>query len=560
MTRAAINLGWEVFAKAKLTLISVGSAVAIACVFALWRGSPPAGGVDGFADLLTFGMVLSMLFVFGVFNHTHLDRRSGQTGFPNRLFTYPVSTRLLVAVPMACGVLVTVGVYLAWCGLVLRPLGRVLPAMWPALVLATAMAWYQAALWSLAAFRIARMVALCLLGTTLITIALLPAVAPGGHGAWAASGSLNATMAALLVIAYAVALYSVKRQRHAGGHGAGFRFIVERFCNAIPSRTKPFRSPAHAQFWLESQRGALLLPAGTLLVMLFVMFIATVIGRVSADSTVITLVTILATPFVLASLAGSVAAISIVTAADSSLSPFLATRPISCGDMVFAKVQAAALSSALAWVVVLVLTPVWLMVWCDTSPVAVAWRYFSEAFPGNRRWLMLAMVMITLWLTTWRMAVVNLYVAVAGRPVQYVAYVITGIAVHATVATIVVTSLAALVTGTGESSVLVNSPAIVALLMFVALVAKVFVALLKGKEALDRGWMTERAAVVYLTAWLIATALVTATLYLGVARIEAKLFPTMPWLKHLALLAGLLLLPVARLALAPRVLASNRHR
>ena len=162
MIRAARNLAWEVLARSRVTFASMAAALAVAGVFATWRAPATLGRVDGFADLFVFAMVVSMMFVFGAFNHTHLDRRSGQTGFPNRLFTYPVNTRLLVGVPMLSGVFTTVAIYLAWTTLVIRPLGRELPLTWPALVLAAAMAWYQATLWSLAAFRVARMFALCL--------------------------------------------------------------------------------------------------------------------------------------------------------------------------------------------------------------------------------------------------------------------------------------------------------------------------------------------------------------------------------------------------------------
>src|SRR5687768_11540155 len=247
MIRVTRNLAWEILASSRRTFACLAAALAVACVIATWRTAPMPGAVDGIADLFVFVMVASMMFVFGAFNHTHFDRRSGQTGFPNRLFTYPVPTRLLVGVPMALAVAFTVMLYLAWTTLVLHPLGLNLPLAWPATVLAAAMAWYQATLWSLAAFRVLRMIALCLLGTTLITVALIP-TDDLGAAAVVSNTSLQLAVAAFAAAAYVVALLAVKRQRHGGGHGAGLRAFVERLLDLVPSPTRPFRSPAHAQF------------------------------------------------------------------------------------------------------------------------------------------------------------------------------------------------------------------------------------------------------------------------------------------------------------------------
>src|SRR5688500_597169 len=428
MISATRSLAWEILASSRRTLACLAAALGVACVIATWRTPPVPGAVDGIADLFVFVMVASVMFVFGAFNHTHFDRRTGQTGFPNRLFTYPIPTRLLVGVPMGLGVGLTVALYLAWTTLVLQPLGRDLPLAWPATVLAAAMAWYQATLWSLAAFRVLRMIALCLLGTTLITVALIPTDDLGGD-AVVSSTSLQLAVAAFAAAAYVFALLAVKRQRHGGGHGAGLRALVERLLDLVPSPSRPFRSPAHAQFWLEAHRGSLLLPAGTLLVMLVVMLTAALMRHVPADTAVFTLTIILLTPLVLAVLTGSVAVMPLIASADGSLAPFLSTRPMSSGNMVLAKLAAAALACTLAWVVVLVLAPLWLITWCDTTPLVHAWDHFSVMFPGRQRWLMLVLCAVTTWLITWRMSVLNLHVALAGRAVFLTLWVIASIAV-----------------------------------------------------------------------------------------------------------------------------------
>ena len=557
MVRVTRSLAWEILARSRTTLACICVALAVACVIATWRTPPVPGAVDGIADLFVFVMVASMMFVFGAFNHTHFDRRTGQTGFPNRSFTYPVRTRVLVGVPMGLGVAFTVVLYLAWTTLVLHPLGRNLPLAWPATVLAAAMAWYQATLWSLAAFRVLRMIALCVLGTTLITVALIPTDELGA-AAVVSNRSLLWSVDTFAAAAYVFALLSVKRQRHGGGHGAGLRALAERLLDLIPSPSRPFRSPAHAQFWLEAHRGSLLLPAGTLLVMFVVMLTAAVMRDIPADAMVFTLTIVLLTPLVLAVLAGSVAGMPLIASADGSLAPFLSTRPISSGDMVLAKLAASALACTLAWLVVLVLAPVWLISWCDATLLVRAWEHFSVMFPGRQRWLMLVLCAVTVWLLTWRMSMVNLHVALAGRAVFLTLWVIASIGV--TVAAVVLVSME-LDTAVrfGVSGTIFSGVTILAWVLNLALVAKVALTAASASKAASRGWMSGHSIGACGGVWLVANGIVALTLYL-LASHEPTLARAVPSLGPLAALWGLLLVPLARVALATQTLASTRHR
>ncbi len=419
------------------------------------------------------------------------------------------------------------------------------------------MAWYQAALWSLAAFRVARLIALCVLGTALVTVALLPTVYPQ-RGPWGSGSSAAIIMGGLIVAAYATALLAVKRQRHGGGHGAGLRIAIDHLLDAIPSRTKSFRSPLRAQIWIESRRGVLLLPAGMLLVMIFVMFTAALFGQVDARVTRLTLITIALAPMALASVAGSVTSLPIVTSPDSSLSPFLATRPIACGEMVAAKLIAAAIATTVAWLIVLVLTPLWLFTWCDVSVATSVWDRFSEMFPGRQRWIALVLCAATLWLLTWRMSVVNLYIALSGRPIFFTAYVMIGICLVTSALTMLLGQLDAAVRTSGVGTVF-NSFITLAWILNVALVTKLVVAASSAAKGLIRGWMTARSVLIYGGAWAAATLIISLALYLLASRAPAVKV-ALPWMALLAALAGLLLLPLARIALAPQMLADNRHR
>src|SRR6185295_15936361 len=114
--------------------------------------------------------VASLLLVFGIFNHTEFNPQKDWTGFPYRLFSLPVATWLLVVLPMLLGVAAVELVYFAWMKLVFvhDPFTR--PG-WLAVLIGAYMVFYQTILWSLAGFRVLRMIMLGLIGTSFVGVA-----------------------------------------------------------------------------------------------------------------------------------------------------------------------------------------------------------------------------------------------------------------------------------------------------------------------------------------------------------------------------------------------------
>ena len=130
-------------------------------------------------DMKFFGilpMVLSLILAGAFCNFTDQVRREGVAGFPRHLFILPVSTFHLVTCAILCGVVSVVGIYIAWATLVLRPLDVVLWVRWPATLLAACVVFFQTIVWCLSGFRIARIVSLSLVATTLMGISCLPTV------------------------------------------------------------------------------------------------------------------------------------------------------------------------------------------------------------------------------------------------------------------------------------------------------------------------------------------------------------------------------------------------
>ena len=192
---------------------------------------------------LTFA---SLILVFAIFSHTDFDR----------LFALPVSTFVLVTVPVGLGLCAVELVYLPWVKMVFTP-DEVSNPVWIAFLIGAFMVLYQTILWMLAGFDAVRMIVLGMVGITLIIISFLPSF-PGRRLSEGFLGSIVATCA---VVAFLIAWLYVSRQRSAGAAGRGcVSLLSEQLSNRMPRRKKPFRSPVGAQFWFEWRRGGLLLP------------------------------------------------------------------------------------------------------------------------------------------------------------------------------------------------------------------------------------------------------------------------------------------------------------
>ena len=77
------------------------------------RSPPSAGGPGPLNELLA---MFSFLLLFGIFSYTESSGDTGIGRFPHRLFTLPVSSLLLVAVPVVAGIVAVELLYLAWMG------------------------------------------------------------------------------------------------------------------------------------------------------------------------------------------------------------------------------------------------------------------------------------------------------------------------------------------------------------------------------------------------------------------------------------------------------------
>src|SRR5262249_6365577 len=115
-------LVWEIWAANRRSWMAIGTVSLIWAVLFQWLGT-----VVQKSDAIEAACIIPAIAMLGltmaIFNFTEVNRRKGFAGFPQRLFTVPVDTWLLVGVPMLCGIVSVVGLYVAWTELIFRPAG-----------------------------------------------------------------------------------------------------------------------------------------------------------------------------------------------------------------------------------------------------------------------------------------------------------------------------------------------------------------------------------------------------------------------------------------------------
>jgi hypothetical protein len=340
---------------------------------------------EGLRFLSFFPALLSLLLAASALNVIERDRRKSFAGFPERLFTRPVRTSVLVTCPMVCGVLSVVGLYMAWVKLVYEPAGIRYLVRWPAALLAAGMIFYQSIIWCLAGFRFTRLIVLSFGLSFLVAVGCLP-YALASESDRRLEWQLTAMLGGLACAAYGAAVVAVENQRRGGGRGwRWWRIPARRVAMALPRRHRDFGSPESALFWLEWHRAGLVLPFGVLLALVLIVGPAARLSGHGPEATTRTAVWMAILPIVLAIPVGKGIARPAFWSVELGLPTFLSTRPVTNGQIVAAKMRAAALSTLLAWAVLLVAAPIWLWLAGDLNHLRVFWGIFCTLYPGPAR-------------------------------------------------------------------------------------------------------------------------------------------------------------------------------
>lgn len=514
-------------------------------------------------------MMFSLFWGVAMFNYTETNPGKGWTGFPCRLFVLPVPTWVLVACPMFLGMASLALVCLAWLKLVLPAvLGSPgsgpssISPLWLAGLLAVNLAWFQAIVWSLAGFRIMRIVVLTLAGLVGLlldglTFAFLAHRSEVvNHLVW--ERVLILAYAGLVSSAFLGAWFSVAWQRRGGGRGRGWlkaqlRALSERIIDALPRRKRAFSSPLAAQCWLEWRQGGVLLPVcvGCLLLLIAGPVSWLNQGAMTAGRTLFMLIMILSIPVVLAFAIGKGFAKPDFWSMDLALKPFLAVRPLTAGEMVVAKMKVAAFSTVITWLLLLVAIPLWWALWVNASTLKEIcewgiWDFLLPYYSPFARFAIAFLSVAAAMIVTWRLLVGSLWVGLAGSW----RYVLSSAVVHGLVAI-------GLLAGWVYAKVhlpRVQFPTLIEWIGWTLAVVVIFKLWLAAFfwDKVSRQHLSSRSVVPWLLAWASGTACLVALAWL--------ICPYVVWLRYLLVLVALLGCPLARLAIAPLSLARNRHR
>ena len=499
--------------------------------------------------------IASLLLVFGIFNYTEFSPQKDWTGFPYRLFALPVSTWLLVALPMALGVAAVELVYVVWIKLVFAydPLQR---PEWFAALIGAYMVFYQTILWGLAGFRMLRMILLGLVGTSFVGVAFLPGFAKYLSSPWLSETLLIPLFVGLSLMTFVISWVCVARQRCGGGRRRNWlKELIERIAGALPRRTKGFASPAGAHFWFEWRHSGWLLPGCIAAMLIVVIGPLSWVMRKDPDSTMWVLGWTLAMPVILAVPVGKGFSKPYFWSSDLSLSPFQAVRPLATGEMVVIKMKVAALSAGISWLLVSAFLSVWLPLWADLAPLSMIrigfWMIYDHSV--SPQYVIAALSLIAGLFLTWKFLVGGLWIGLSGNRRFFVA----SAAVYWLVAIMGIISLVMLFEQKSVRTWIRDDPN--RLLSYLEWIAALAIIVKFWLAAFSWRKISSQRVHKYLLIWLGSAFCLMALALLVWAGARFYLSLDADRLRNLLILIALLVIPFARLGLAPSALARNRH-
>jgi hypothetical protein len=541
MHSVALTLGWELWRRHRFWFVLTAAYLAAAAgalrVLALGEMTAPAALV-AVAPLGAAAVLLLGFFTYSL----DMDLLAPGSGFPGRAFTLPVRTAALAGWPMLFGSAATALLWLAAALLILRPAGLAVPLAWPALLAAALTAWTQALVWWPVGWPWLRTAAVVLL---VMTFGLL------GPRAWSdfdlPERAAVPVLGALLLGAYAAGVAGVARARRGAGQAwpSPWQWALGLWARTRRPRP-PFASPGAALVWWEWRRnGRVLALLSAFLLPWFVPVLLLPENPVLSPAN--KWGGFLLLPLVVGLTAGAGMGHLGAPGGDrkAGMPSFLATRPVGGTAFIAAKLKGAALCTLAIWVPPYLLGLLILFRPGNGAEVEWLWGHLLRFYPPWKAGLVVALGAVALPALTWKGMVENLAFGLSGRP--------------RVIRAAVLAFLALAVGGSMAVAWLAKRPDLYEplrrLAWWAAAVAVALKLLLAGwaVRALRRRRLVAPRA---LAGWLAAWPVLVAGLFAALAWLVPPGVASLPALA----LAAVLLVPLARPALAPLALAWDRHR
>ena len=512
-------------------------------------------GVHDAVRVVNFLLMLTALLLFlAICGQTEMNPQTGTRGFPYRLFTLPLTSFHLVALPVFLGMAAFEVLCFVWQSFILHEDVHA----WGLIVIATYIVLHQTILWTLPALGSLRVLVLGIIGIVFTVAFGLPTFPQEALPWWLRENFLTVWLAAIAFCSFIASWTYVARQRSGGGSGRHWiTLVVDRVSAVLPRHTAPFTSASAAHFWFEWRSSGFLLPllvGATLIV---------VIGPVSwfmrndGGNTMRILAATLAMPMALALPVGKALSKPQWWSNEMSMPSFVAVKPLTNADFVVTKMKVAALSAAISWLLVGVFISVWLGLWANLDTFnylrTLAWIFYGRSvYP---QYGLAILLLVTSFLLTWRFLVSSLWLGLSGSKMLFSTTALPyGFALVFVVAFGVILPR-------NEESVLgwmyngfgVVLPTLVKIAA-VMVAAKFWIAAWSWRDA-ERMYVQR-----YLALWLGCTSAWVAfglLLWDGILQVVPS---DSHQLRSLIVLFSLLAFPFARIGLAPESLARNRHR
>jgi hypothetical protein len=551
MKSPAIAILWETLARQRWLVAAIVGDFAL--LFALSRALPPDWlEIDTVKFFALQTLIWFFLGIVALFSSVTSQSRTGRQGYPARMFLYPISTFRLVAYPMLFGMTTMVLGWLAVAFIILRPLGYDPPIALVAIGGAAAIAWFQAQSWWPFRSGIMRIVVVSTSVIVLTTAALWPLIV------WGAGNLIGwILLSTYIAMGFALALRGVSLDRRGVRDGdreaSAIREWFVRFIEGLSHQGGDFRSAARAQLWYEWRTKGItlvvLVISLTTLSLICLGVFRVFAGEDPLQMRIFFSITITG-PLYFCWAIGGQFGVDDPARKTMIISPFIAARPMTTGQMASVKLLASATSLLIAYGLILLMTPVWLVTLRYLDTFSTILRPVAAAKGVGVIVLVAILGLVVVLTIAWKGMIGAMLPVLTGRP-----WVARILAFAFSVSVLFAVLLVVYITRDDNRIVAWSRTMYVAIpwAMGLGVVVKILIGVVAYREGLRRGMISTAMLVGGLGLW----AVMTASAF-GLAALLLRPVSLSLWI--IVALGAVLVPPFGRLPLAPLALDWNRHQ